>query len=162
MQKTMALKDLTYYIYNTPFGQVTIGSDGSAITALSIGAKKFSGHFAPSTLTNTCSTQVLEYLCGKRTSFDVPIRLNGSDFQIKVWKALQNVLYGEVITPQQLAKMIGKESSFRRIPVAAHANKISIIVPNHRLVPASNFEKPSLAEKMRHALRTIEKKHALG
>ena len=155
----MALKDLTYYIYNTPFGQVTIGSNGDAVTALSLEACQFSGCLKPNEVTNACSTQILEFLSGRRVNFDIPIVLSGTEFQIKVWQALQKIPYGEICSPSQLAKMIGNESSYRKVPIAAHANKIAILIPNHRLVPTSRFEKPSREERIRLALRNIEKKY---
>ncbi len=155
----MPLRDLTYYIYNTPFGQITIGSNGNSITELYLGARVLSGTYKPTRLKNVCSTEILEYLSGRRTTFDIEINPAGSAFQQEVWKALRRVNFGETITPRSLAKMIDKESSYRRIPLAAHNCPISIIIPNHRLVPASKFEKPDRDEKMRVALRNLEAKY---
>lgn len=155
----MALRDLTYYIYNTPFGQITIGSNGNSITELYLGPRALSGTYKPTRSTNVCSTEILEYLSGRRTTFDIEINPAGSAFQQEVWKALRSVNFGETITPRSLAKMIDKESSYRRIPLAAHNCPISIIIPNHRLVPASKFEKPDRGEKMRVALRNLEAKY---
>ncbi len=152
----MSLKDLTYYIYKTQFGEITISSNGRSITGIKLGGTTLSGKLEPTALTNKCSSEILEYLSGKRTSFDMPISQDGTDFQKSVWAGLKNVGYGQTITPANLAANIGMPTSYKRISVAAHQNKIAIIIPDHRLIPKSNFLKPSEGEKMRYALRKLE------
>ncbi len=155
----MSLKDLTYYFYNTPFGQLTIASNGHAITELCLGCRELSGTFKPCAITNACSTQVLQYLSGIRKSFDLDIEPRGTNFQLEVWAELVKVPYGQITAPSDLAIKIGKRSSYRRIPLAAHSSPILFLIPSHRLVPASKFEKPSEDEKIRLALRNLEKKY---
>lgn len=152
------ISDLTYYIYNTQFGQLTIGSNGEAITALALGVQLMSGKRTPTELTNKCSTEILQYFSGLRHKFDLPLAQPGSEFEQKVFAELQKIPFGETITPRELAKRIGAEDAYRNISKAAHSNKIAIIVPDHRLVPASNFEKPNKRSKNNAALRQLEAK----
>lgn len=154
----MRVSDLTFFIYNSQFGQITIASNGKQITSVSLGAKKMSGTFTPTKLTNECSTQILQFLSGDRKRFNIPILLQGTEFEKEVWRGLFKTGYGCTVTPMQLAHLIGKDNTYRNIPKAAYANKHSILIPDHRLLPASKFEKPSQESKVRMALRKIESK----
>lgn len=152
----MKITDLTYYVYNTQFGQITIGSNGEAITAVALGVTLMSGKRTPTKLTNDCSTEILQYFSGLRHKFDLPLAFSGSEFENSVFAALTKVPFGTTITPQQLAKKMGCEAAYRNVTRAARANKIAILVPDHRLLPASKFEKPNNRTKINAALRKLE------
>lgn len=77
-----------------------------------------------------------EYFAGTRKEFSVPIHKVGSDFQNKVWQALQTVPYGETRSYQQQAAMITSPNAIRAVANANGMNKISILVPCHRVVGA--------------------------
>ncbi len=78
--------------------------------------------------------QIGEYLDGKRTHFDVPILLVGTDFQKAVWKVVMQVPYGRTATYADVAKAVGDEKAARAVGSANGANSIAIIVPCHRIV----------------------------
>jgi O-6-methylguanine DNA methyltransferase len=78
--------------------------------------------------------QVLEYLDGKRTDFDLPLDLRGTEFQESVWKALLEIPYGETCTYQELARTVGKPKAVRAVGSANGANPIPLIVPCHRVI----------------------------
>ncbi len=65
---------------------------------------------------------------------DLPLDLQGTDFQKKVWKALLSIPFGEVWTYSQLAAYIGQPSAFRAVASACAKNKLAIIVPCHRVI----------------------------
>ena len=71
----------TYFIYRTPMGRVAIESDGAAITHFAFGPVQLAGRQHATALTNRASSEVLEYLAGKRIAFEVPVRAEGSAFQ---------------------------------------------------------------------------------
>lgn len=75
-----------------------------------------------------------EYFAGIRKEFSVPILKVGSNFQNKVWQALQAVPYGETRSYQQQAAMIASPDATRAVANANGMNKISILVPCHRVV----------------------------
>ncbi len=154
----MKIGDLTYFIYNTQFGQVTIGSNSEQITQLHLGVKELSGQFKATKITNECSTQLLQYLSGRRKNFTLPIHIQGSEFEKKVWLGLMQVEYGKTITPEQLAEAINLKNSYRNIGKAVKNNKLEILIPTHRLVLKSGFEKPTLKAKQDSALRHLENK----
>lgn len=150
---------MNYYAYKTPFGHVTISSDGSAITDVVLGEATLAGDAAPNAVTNACANQLLEYFAGKRMVFDVPLSMQGSDFQIAVWKALRDIPYGQTRTPKELAEQMGMPSSYRLVTKVAYANQLAIIVPAHRLVAASGQEADrSRAAELRRACRELEKR----
>jgi len=78
--------------------------------------------------------QLGEYFNGQRNSFDVPLVTPGSDFQNQVWTALRDIPYGETRTYQQQAEMIGRPDAVRAVANANGMNKISILIPCHRVI----------------------------
>lgn len=79
-------------------------------------------------------TQLTEYFDGDRTEFDLPLSLQGTDFQQTVWRALCTIPYGETISYGQLADRIGRPTAARAVGLANGKNPISIIVPCHRVI----------------------------
>lgn len=81
--------------------------------------------------------QLGEYFKGARTSFDIPLAMEGTEFQLQVWAALQAIPYGETRTYGEQATMIGRPTAVRAVGAANGRNPISIIVPCHRVLGAS-------------------------
>ncbi len=79
-------------------------------------------------------SQISEYLEGKRTEFEVPLRLEGTEFRQKVWNELRNISYGQTITYKELAQRIGSPCGFRAVANACGANPFPILIPCHRVV----------------------------
>lgn len=79
-------------------------------------------------------SQLDEYFEGKRSEFDIPLLLFGSDFQKIVWNELLKIPYGNTETYLSLSRKIGNEKAIRAIATANGANAISIIVPCHRII----------------------------
>lgn len=80
--------------------------------------------------------QLAEYFTGTRRSFDIPVDLRGSDFQLAVWRRLQAIPYGKLRTYKQIATEIGRPSATRAVGQAAGQNPLPILVPCHRVVGA--------------------------
>jgi O-6-methylguanine DNA methyltransferase len=78
--------------------------------------------------------QVLEYLQGKRTGFDLPLDLRGTDFQLEVWSALLEIPYGETRSYADVARAVGRPRALRAVGAANGANPISLVVPCHRVI----------------------------
>jgi methylated-DNA-[protein]-cysteine S-methyltransferase len=78
--------------------------------------------------------QLAEYFAGKRRTFDFPLALRGTEFQLAVWNELLSVGYGETITYAQLAIRIGRPAAIRAVGAANGANPIPVIVPCHRVI----------------------------
>ena len=81
--------------------------------------------------------QLLEYFSKKRTSFDLPLDLKGTDFQLNVWRALLTIPYGETRSYGQIAIQVKSPKAYRAVGAANGRNPISIIAPCHRVIGAS-------------------------
>lgn len=82
----------------------------------------------------TCMSELDEFFSKKRTEFDVPVILAGTEFQKRVWSALLTIPFGTTISYGTLASRIGSPSSVRAVANAIGANPISILVPCHRVI----------------------------
>jgi methylated-DNA-[protein]-cysteine S-methyltransferase len=82
--------------------------------------------------------QLDEYFAGRRTHFDVAMRLEGSPFQRQVWSALQAIPYGETTSYGEIARRIGRPTASRAVGAANGRNPISVIIPCHRVIGADN------------------------
>ncbi len=78
--------------------------------------------------------QLKEYFDGKRKEFDLPLVLDGTEFQKKVWKELQNIPYGETHSFEQQAIAIKNPKAVRAVAKANGDNRIAIIIPCHRVI----------------------------
>jgi AraC family transcriptional regulator of adaptative response/methylated-DNA-[protein]-cysteine methyltransferase len=83
---------------------------------------------------DTLEIELQEYFNGKRTAFSVPLHTPGSDFQNKVWTALQRIPYGQTKSYKEQAITIGNPESVRAVANANGMNRISILVPCHRVI----------------------------
>lgn len=81
-------------------------------------------------------TQLEEYFAGKRQTFDLPLRPEGTAFQRSVWDALRNIPFGTTISYKQLAERIGNPAAVRAVGRANGSNPIPIIIPCHRVIGA--------------------------
>ncbi len=79
--------------------------------------------------------QLLDYLDGKRHTFEIPLDLSqGTVFQRQVWRALQRVPYGKLRSYQWIAARVGGRQYARAVGNAVGANPIPIVIPCHRIV----------------------------
>ena len=80
------------------------------------------------------ATELEEYFRGERMTFDLPLDINGTLFQKKVWAELNKIPYGKTTTYGELAEKIGHPRSFRAVGTAVGKNPLLIIVPCHRVI----------------------------
>jgi AraC family transcriptional regulator, regulatory protein of adaptative response / methylated-DNA-[protein]-cysteine methyltransferase len=78
--------------------------------------------------------EMTEYFRGSRKSFDVPLDVDGTPFELKVWKELLCIPYGETRTYGQLAANLGKPGAARAVGRANGANYVAVIIPCHRVI----------------------------
>ena len=79
-------------------------------------------------------TQVQEYFAGTRTTFDLPLDLRGTPFQVKVWRSLAGIAYGTTATYGEQAARLGDAKKARAVGAANGRNPVSIVLPCHRVV----------------------------
>lgn len=81
--------------------------------------------------------QLGEWFAGGRTTFDLPMRPRGSDFQLAVWACLAEIPFGATTTYGSIAAGLGRPGAARAIGHAVARNPLSIVVPCHRVVGTS-------------------------
>ena len=85
---------------------------------------------------DTLRSQLGEYFEGERREFDIPLDLAGTEFQKQVWLSLLKIPYGCTTNYAKQAELLGKPSAVRAVANANGKNKISIILPCHRVIGA--------------------------
>jgi methylated-DNA-[protein]-cysteine S-methyltransferase len=81
--------------------------------------------------------QLAEYFSGKRKEFNLPLDMRGTIFQIKVWRELQKIPFGETISYGEQARRIGDFKKARAVGMANGRNPLPIVVPCHRVIGTS-------------------------
>lgn len=127
------MEKLYYGYYKSPIGNLRIVVDESSLVALDFNEdeKKQSDENG---YIKEIKKQLDEYFKGTRELFDLNIKINGTDFQNKVWNELTKIPYGETISYKELATRIGNDKACRAVGNANNKNKISIVIPCHRVV----------------------------
>lgn len=87
-----------------------------------------------SLVVDECIKELDEYFNKKRKVFNVPIKLNGTLFQMKVFEVLKSIPYGHTLSYEDVAILIGKPKASRAVGNACNKNPIMIVVPCHRVI----------------------------
>lgn len=127
------------FYYDTPIGKIGIVDNGDFVTGLFFGDsyRPQGAQEQETPLIKRTMEQLREYFSGVRTEFDIPVALQGTEFQTQVWKALMEIPYGQTCTYGELAARIGNPKASRAVGMANNRNPVSIIVPCHRVIGAS-------------------------
>lgn len=78
--------------------------------------------------------QLEEYFLQKRRQFQLPLDVYGTDFQKRVWKALQQIPYGKTCSYKEIANQIGSQKAVRAVGNANNHNPLPLIIPCHRVI----------------------------
>ncbi len=117
----------------SPVGIIEISGSDDGIRSIIFLEKESEPTPVPANL-QECADQLIEYFAGKRQSFQLKLDPRGTEFQLKVWKQLQQIPYGKTVSYLELARMTGRESNTRAVGNANGKNKINIVVPCHRVI----------------------------
>lgn len=129
-----------YYCYlDTPIGELLLAGEDGALAM--IGFPKGSMRREPESdwifneaQLEDAARQLREYFAGERRDFDLPLKLQGTEFQVSVLEALQDIPYGETTSYGEIAKRIGRPKAVRAVGAANGRNPIPIVVPCHRVI----------------------------
>jgi methylated-DNA-[protein]-cysteine S-methyltransferase len=128
--------------FQSPIGRLLLTSDRTALTGLymepSRKAQSTDG-WSEDPMAAPLSEalrQLSEYFAGTRREFDLPLRMQGTEFQQRVWRELTEIPYGQTWSYGELAKRIDNPSASRAVGLANGRNPISILVPCHRVIGA--------------------------
>ena len=106
--------------------------DGDSLRALRIPADS-----SAVLVLQSAAVQITEYFAGRRRNFTLDLGLYGTIFQKAVWKRLLDLPYGATLSYGELAAETGHPRSVRATGTAVGMNPLSVIVPCHRVLPAS-------------------------
>ena len=132
---------MNYSIIKSPIDDLMLVADASALTGV-----YFAGYDHTPVASNRwtlnaqhpvlrqAAKQLQEYFAGKRKSFSLPLRLDGTDFQKRVWREIALIPYAETITYSDLAKRVGAPEAIRAAGTSTGRNPVSIIIPCHRVM----------------------------
>lgn len=121
-----------YMVYTYPVCSLKLGYTEEALVSLDFTTEPAGGE--PSALSDRADAQLREYFAGTRRLFDLPLAPQGTDFQMRVWRALLDIPYGETRSYKQLATEVGNDKASRAVGGALNKNPIAIVVPCHRVV----------------------------
>jgi len=133
------MKEVFYTTFPSPVGLLLLAGDAHALRLVSFESSKRSTPPQPEwkedrSVFREVIRQLQSYFRGELKEFDLPLSLEGTKFQLRVWNALREIPYGETISYAQLARRIGDSKSVRAVGSANGSNPIPIIVPCHRVI----------------------------
>lgn len=141
-------KQVNLQYYDSPCGRLVLASIGDELCLCDWNAERNMRRLAryanasfkteSSSVLEETKRQLDEYFAGKRKSFDIRLRLVGTDFQHEVWNALLTIPYGTTMSYKDIAQSIGKPQAVRAVAGAIGANGISILIPCHRVIGSNN------------------------
>ena len=129
-----------YYCYlNSPIGDLLLAGDESALALIGFPQGKMRHDPQPDWIFNekpfeVACQQLREYFAGERKTFDLPLQLSGTEFQVQVLEELQKIPYGETASYGDIARRIGRPKAMRAVGAANGRNPIPIIIPCHRVI----------------------------
>jgi methylated-DNA-[protein]-cysteine S-methyltransferase len=130
-----------YSEMSTPVGPLTLVSDGTAITTITMRpaadviARAGEWREDDARLADA-RAQLAAYFAGELREFSLPLAARGSAFQKQVWAALVRIPFGETVSYGALAAELGHPGSARAVGAANRTNPIGIVVPCHRVIGA--------------------------
>ncbi len=129
-----------YYCYlTTPIGDLLLAGNEDALAMIGFPEGSMRRDPESDWIYNekpfvTVRGQLLEYFAGTRQEFDVPLKMSGTDFQVRVLEELQKIPYGETRSYRDIAERIGNPKAVRAVGAANGRNPIPIIIPCHRVI----------------------------
>lgn len=129
---------------DSPIGRLLLTCDGTALTGLYMGSELSRKTASADGWVEDAAAgplpaairQLSEYFAGSRHEFDLPLSLQGTVFQMRVWRLLGEIRYGEILSYGDLARRLDNPGASRAVGLANGRNPISIIVPCHRVIGA--------------------------
>jgi O-6-methylguanine DNA methyltransferase len=127
------------FYYDTKIGRIQIEENGEAITKIHYVKKDIQENTEgkETKLLKEAIKQLNEYFEGKRSSFNLQLAPEGTEFQKKVWNALREIPFGETKSYGEIARIIGNEKASRAVGMANNKNPIMIVIPCHRVIGAN-------------------------
>ena len=119
-----------------PVGPLTVMEEGGHIIRIKFNTDVGDAIKKETPVIMEAFRQLSDYFDGELKTFDLPLKPEGTPFQLKVWEALRTIPYGETRSYGDIARQIGNPKACRAVGMGNHNNPIAIVVPCHRVVGA--------------------------
>lgn len=163
---------ITYQLANSRLGRLIVAATARGVCAVRLGESDGSleqslrNEFPEALLVRhpdgvqAWVQEIVSYLDGKRVRLDIPVDIQATAFQIRVWQTLRTIAYGETLSYSGVAQRMGSPKAVRAVANACASNPVPLIVPCHRVV-RNNGELGGYAMGVRRkeALLTMESEH---
>jgi O-6-methylguanine DNA methyltransferase len=131
MDQVNMKKEIIYC--QSPVGPLEVEIVGGKLCALRFAGKhRTVGVQSPQA--KPCLRQLAEYFTGRRCAFDLPLHLEGTSFQKKVWRQLMRIPHGQTASYADIARAIGHPKAVRAVGNANGKNPLPILIPCHRVI----------------------------
>lgn len=131
-----------YGTVESELGTIYIVVENGLVLAVHIGDEEFQKHergqqpilSLENELVKEAVQQMEDYFSKRRKDFNLPLQMEGTEFQRSVWKVLHSIPFGTTYSYQDVAEKIGNSKAVRAIGQANKANRLPIIIPCHRVI----------------------------
>jgi methylated-DNA-[protein]-cysteine S-methyltransferase len=139
LRKAEKVSAVYFMTFESPVGPLLLAGDSNALRRVSFESSKRSSPPPADWKQNRAAfaeviRQLQAYFRGELKEFDVPLAMEGTEFQLRVWNELRAIPYAETISYAQLAVRVGNPKAVRAVGLANGSNPIPIIVPCHRVI----------------------------
>ncbi len=131
---------MIYTVMESPVGPLSVAGDDTGLRFILFPAGRRGAGVQPDWRQSNCGVvteavrQLCAYFAGRLTRFNLPLAPEGTAFQRTVWRELEKIPYGEVLSYGELANRIGKPKASRAVGAANGLNPIPIVIPCHRVI----------------------------
>ncbi len=147
-------------IFSSPHGMIRVTASEKGLTKVTVLNKKGEQKKAENKVLKEIVSQLKDYYAGHRRLFELPLDVEGTDFQKAVWKATAKIPFGKTLTYGDIAKKIGHPKAVRAVGTALGKNPVCIVVPCHRVLPKSGgIGNYAYGTAMKEWLISFERKH---
>jgi methylated-DNA-[protein]-cysteine S-methyltransferase len=133
------MRKMVYTRMESPVGWLLLVGDQAGLRSVSFEVSKrttvvLDGWREDEATFGEVARQLRAYFARELREFDLELAPEGTEFQLRVWRALRAIPYGETISYGELAKRVGNAKASRAVGLANGCNPIPIIVPCHRVI----------------------------
>ena len=141
MITTNETKTTVYWTIDSPIGELLLAGDGEHLQKLHMQSSRRPTRIGADWVRDAepfagLCEQLDQYFAGDRREFDVDLDPQGSEFELRVWRALRQIPYGETESYGRLADRIGHPGHARAVGAANGRNPIAVVIPCHRVIGA--------------------------
>jgi len=137
---------INYTITNSDLGKLLVARTAKGVCAVAFGDDEktlkdnlFNEYERAEITENNADLQdyvraILANLEGKNKTLDLPLDLQATAFQMRVWSELKKIPYGETVSYSEVAEKLGNKKSVRAVATACASNRVAVVIPCHRVV----------------------------